>query len=586
MSSEVAAYTQPSVWAYTVKLLRLRLRISLSGILRAKRSRQILWLVLIGLLLAGAGFVFYLSLKLLNFLRSAEISQFLGSLLVLLEKLPSLVLGGSFLIIFLTSFGVLLQTLYLARDMDFLLAAPIPIRAVFLTKLLQAILPNLALIALFALPVLFGLGLLQGYSYLYYPMVLLVLAAFALAAAGLASLLVMMVVRVFPARRVAELLGFLGAIFSILCSQSGQLARFQDVGPDQAMQYFNTVSRVDVSWSPFGWAGTGLVDIGKSQWLPGMAYLAVVLGLAGAFFFVSLVTAERWYYTGWASLQNKRRKRKAVSAAPERAGARHFWESFSRQLGPSSVRAIILKDFKVLSRDLRNMSQLVTPLVLGLVYAVMVVRGDRGGPPLTGREPAVIGTMMANLAVYLNIAIALFVGWMLLGRLGGMGFSQEGKSYWMVKAAPITSGQLLASKFLVAYLPSVVLGWGFLLLISLLHPASQSILWFAIPLVALSIASNAGINLAFGVVGVRLDWEDPRQMVRGGTGCISALVTLICMPISLVLFFGPIVLAILFGWPTTVGQLLGLLLGGAFCLVLAIVPLWMVYGRVAAIGEG
>ena len=124
--------------------------------------------------------------------------------------------------------------------------------------------------------------------------------------------------------------------------------------------------------------------------------------------------------------------------------------------------------------------------------------------------------MMANLAVYLNIAIALFVGWMLLGRLGGMGFSQEGKSYWMVKAAPITSGQLLASKFLVAYLPSVVLGWGFLLLISLLHPASQSILWFAIPLVALSIASNAGINLAFGVVGVRLDWEDPRQMMRGG----------------------------------------------------------------------
>ena len=290
---------------------------------------------------------------------------------------------------------------------------------------------------------------------------------------------------------------------------------------------------MNVAWSPFGWAGTGLVDIGKSQWLPGLAYLAVVLGLAGAFFFVSLVTAERWYYTGWASLQNKRRKRKAVSSAPEAAGTGHFWESFSRQLGPSSVRAIILKDFKVLSRDLRNMSQLVTPLVLGLVYAVMVVRGDRGGLPLTGREPALIGTMMANLAVYLNIAIALFVGWMLLGRLGGMGFSQEGKSYWMVKAAPITPGQLLASKFLVAYLPSVVLGWGFLLLISLLHPASQSILWFAIPLVALSIASNAGINLAFGVVGVRLDWEDPRQMVRGGTGCISALVTLICMPISL-----------------------------------------------------
>ena len=55
------------------------------------------------------------------------------------------VLGGAFLGILLTSFGVLLQALYLAGDMDFLLSAPIPMRAVFLTKLLQAILPNFGL---------------------------------------------------------------------------------------------------------------------------------------------------------------------------------------------------------------------------------------------------------------------------------------------------------------------------------------------------------------------------------------------------------------------------------------------------------
>jgi len=49
--------------------------------------------------------------------------------------------------------GVLLQALYLSNDMDFLLAAPIPIRAVFLTKLLQAVLPNFILVMLIGLPV-------------------------------------------------------------------------------------------------------------------------------------------------------------------------------------------------------------------------------------------------------------------------------------------------------------------------------------------------------------------------------------------------------------------------------------------------
>jgi hypothetical protein len=110
--------------------------------------------------------------------------------------------------------------LYLAGDMDFLLSTPIPIRAVFISKLLQAILPNFGLICLFALPMLYGLGASLGYQWLYYPLVLTLLAVLALAAAGIASLLVLFIVRIFPARRVAEVLGFVGAIFHC-CSRPG-----------------------------------------------------------------------------------------------------------------------------------------------------------------------------------------------------------------------------------------------------------------------------------------------------------------------------------------------------------------------------
>ena len=117
---------------------------------------------------------------------------------------------------------MLLQALYLSGDMDFLLSSPVPIRAVFVTKLLQAVLPNFGLIALFGLPVLFGLGLAGHYNFLYYPLVLLTMIALALAAAGLSALLVMLVARVFPARRAAEILGFIGAILAFTCSQAGK----------------------------------------------------------------------------------------------------------------------------------------------------------------------------------------------------------------------------------------------------------------------------------------------------------------------------------------------------------------------------
>ena len=56
-----------------------------------------------------------------------------------------MILSALFVGTLLTSFGVLLQAMYLAGDMDFLLASPVPIRAVFIAKLLQAVIPNFAI---------------------------------------------------------------------------------------------------------------------------------------------------------------------------------------------------------------------------------------------------------------------------------------------------------------------------------------------------------------------------------------------------------------------------------------------------------
>src|SRR4030042_6913249 len=112
----------------------------------------------------------------------------------------------------MASFRLLLQALYLAKDMDFLVSAPIPMRSVFLSKLLEAVLPNFILVLVFGLPVLISLGGDGGFHVVYYPLVFLVLACIALGAAGISSLLVMAVVRIFPAKRVAEILTFLGAL--------------------------------------------------------------------------------------------------------------------------------------------------------------------------------------------------------------------------------------------------------------------------------------------------------------------------------------------------------------------------------------
>ena len=574
----------PALWRYVWKLLRLRGVILISEFRRAKLRRKI-GMIFLGLLaIAGLVFAFVLSWLLLRFMRSPELAQFMGNTQPLLESMPTLVISAAFAAILITSFAVLLQALYLAGDMEFLLSAPVPIRAIFITKLLQATLPNFSLILLFGLPVLYGLGASGGYNILYYPLVLIVLALVALATAGLSSLLVMAVVRIFPARRVAEVLGFVVAILSFTCSQSGQFARYANVSQDQATQMLNLATRFNTPWSPLTWAGRGLVDIGEGRWPSGAGLVLLTIVITSGVFALSLATAERLYYSGWASVQISTGKKASV----RRNGAvqpRVAIAAPLRRLLPADVRGLIAKDWLMLRRDLRNMSQLITPLILGAVYALMLIRSGGQAPAGRGEAPAVFMEIMQNVMVYGNVAISLFVSWSLLSRLAALGFSLEGKNYWMVKIAPISIARLLGAKYLAAFLPTLALGWVFLVIISLVQRASPGTLIFGMLVVLLTIAGTAGLNLAFGVIGANFNWEDPRRVTQGGVGCLGALASFLFLGISLLLFFGPAVLLKMLGGPAAAGEFAGLALGGIVCLIGGFVPLWLVRGRVARLGE-
>jgi len=339
----------------------------------------------------------------------------------------------------------------------------------------------------------------------------------------IACLVVMAVVRVFPARRVAEVLGFLVAIISIIWTQSGQLANYAEISGDQAALALNQLGRINSPFSPLAWAGGALSAIGQGNWLPGVGLLAITLGLGVVIFFISLNTAERLYFSGWSSVHTSTRRSRKNRVQLSKSPSRSLLATPIKRLIPTQVRAILVKDLLVLRRDLRNMSQLVTPLIIGIVYAVMLVRSGGEPPPGRGEAPAVFMEVLTNLMLYANVGISLFIGWSLLSRLAGMSFSLEGKQYWLLKSAPVSSLRLVTAKYLVAYFPTLILCWIFLLITSLLQRVSLDTLAYSLVVVALSVAGVAGLNLAFGVVGANFEWEDPRRISQGALGCLGAL---------------------------------------------------------------
>jgi len=573
------------LWYSVWKLLLLSARITYNNLRRASLRRKIGSLVLALFILAAMAGIFAASLGILSLVRSPQAARFFQPEL-LLANLPIWVLTAAFLGLILTSFGVLLQSLYLTGDMEFLLSKPVSIRAVFVAKLIQAILPDFGFVCLFTLPVLFGLGISGHFSVIYYPLVLLVLMALALSVAALSSLLVMAVVRVVPARRVAELLGFIGALASFICAQSGQVANSLSFSRGQLSGAVSSLSGLSAPWSPLTWAGQGLMQVAQGQWAGGFARIALFLALTLGVFYFALVTAERLYYTGWSRVQvgthRKHPRRAAGRLAPGRTPGVYFLRAVTARI-PAPVRGLVAKDFRVLPRDLRNMSQVITPLLFGIIYAFTLARtgGRMGSSPPPGDFLYVIN----RVSVYANVGISLFVSWALLSRLALMSFSQEGRHYWILKAAPVSPVQLLAAKFLVAYLPPIVVGSAFLVIISIVQRADLGTVAYGLVMIAFSIAGAVGVNLAFGVAGTDLKWQNPRRMLRTTFGCLSSLVGTVYMFLVAAVFFGPPIVFEIFGLPEVLGKLTGLVVGIAISLACAVLPPGFVLDRVARIGE-
>ena len=164
-------------------------------------------------------------------------------------------------------------------------------------------------------------------------------------------------------------------------------------------------------------------------------------------------------------------------------------------------------------------------------------------------------------------------------------FSLEGKQYWLLKTAPVSTRRLVTGKYLVAYLPTLSLCWAFLLIISLLQKVSLDTVAYSLVVVAFTVAGVAGLNLAFGVIGANFEWEDPRRISQGALGCLGMLLSGVSLLICLVFFFGPPILFDILGSPAAIGRLIGIVLGSAVSLCLMIIPLWLVRQRIPRLAE-
>lgn len=468
---------------------------------------------------------------------------------------PGAILMAAVLLLLFSSFGTALGSLFLTSDIDLLMTAPVNRKAIFISKILDGLAWNYLLIIGLVVPALITYGFGLGYGPLYYLLAIVTILGAPLLPASLGAILVLFVARFAPARRVREVLGLVGALFGITCGLLGQTARFwtravEGNGQNDLQALLKQVQGV-IAWPlpPFT-AGRGLVAAGRGDILAALGDLAAFLLVTFGFFAACVYVADYMYATGWMRMQSSGSSVRSKQRA-ERAAQHGGW--LSRV--PADL-AIALKDWRVIPRDLRNFAQMLAPLIIWpVIYLNITAGGERGG-----RSAA---NFMNNWGGVLAAATVLGSTVMLMGNIAFSSISREGKSWWLLKVAPISTFELIRGKFLVAAVPFAIVSTVAMIVAAVwrhLDPLWSLYGWLGVELLGLGMLAAA---VALSVPWAKLDWDDPRRMNTGWGSIITmglwvglALVAggALCLPVLAEALDAPL---------TPIFALLGLLLAAA-----------------------
>ncbi|MEK7657058.1 MAG: hypothetical protein AAB412_04830, partial [Elusimicrobiota bacterium] len=389
--------------------------------------------VLMGLwMLSGLHYGFW---RLLVFLDGVEL---IGDLL--LWKLTAMALLTTFGMVTLSSLIISLTTLFYASDLPFLLREPVRLRLIFLDKSLEAAFFSSWMIALALFPYVLALGRVKGLGLDFYAVFFVLLLPFLLLAASIGMAITLLLMYLFPSSRTRDVLWVLSSLSVALIyvllrlSQPEQLVR-----PDAmkaAAAYLGFLQAPTAPYSPSWWLTQALSSFVHGNRETFLRRSLEVCAAAAAAYGGLLWLAGRMYARGYSGAQECRRARRSafIPVTPE--------SRLAAFLGRGRTVAVLYwKERTTFFRDVKHWSQMVLIGALLCVYLFSINRLPLDTPDLK------------SLVCFLNIAIAGFVLSSLGLRFTFPSISLEGKSWWILRSAPVTIRSVMLEKFLFSILP-------------------------------------------------------------------------------------------------------------------------------------
>lgn len=383
--------------------------------------------------LAGIGLLFGIYHGSCRFIAFLNTVPLISSLL--LWKLTAMVMLTTFSMVLISSLLTSLTTLYYSFDLKFLMNTPLSVRSIFIDKSLESVFFASWAIGLVLVPYVAALVRVNHYGAGFYVSFLWLMIPFLLLAGCFGICFTLVLLYCFPSSRTRDVI-WVASSFSLTLvygairfSQPEKLIR-----PDAlrlVADYLNYLQAPTAPYLPSWWLTKALSAQVAGQpslfWLYAGLLWAAALTVYGLLIFLSGYI----YFEGYSGAQEGglRRRFMVVAALPE-----------LRWMG-AALAPLFWKERKTFLRDVKHWSQIL--LVLGLVFVYL----------FSIRRLPLDSADLRSMVSFLNIGAAGFVMAALGLRFAYPSISLEGRSWWVVCAAPVELKTVMRQKLLFSAVP-------------------------------------------------------------------------------------------------------------------------------------
>ncbi len=505
---------QPGIWT----LLAPKWRTALA---RVRQERSGAGMRLLLLALVGFGFwsaVFGVSYRVLKYFRGVPD---IGVLVA--TKLLAVLLLAFLGILLLSNIITALSTFFLAADLDLVVAAPVDWLRVYIAKLGETTVHSSWMVALVAVPIFTAYGMVFDGGPLYPLIVIAALIPFLVMPAVLGTILTLLLVNIFPARKTRDLLtlvavGAVGGVVLLLrLIRPEQLARPE--GFRNLLDYFSMLQGPTNPFLPSEWAAdmvmNWLLRIGDPLPILLLWTTAAVLGVVGS------GLHQRLYLTGYSKAQEGK-------DSFVRGGG---WESalapLLRSAGPAR-REFILKDLRLFFRDTTQWSQLILLAVLLAVYVFNIQTLQL----FSGEQ---VPVFFVTLVVFLNQGLAGFVLAAIAARFIFPAISLEGRELWLLKSSPLDLRAMFWSKYFIGTLPLMVVALTLTLVTNALLQASTFIMVMSVITISLYTMAASALALGLGALFPQFCTENAAEIPTSFGGLVFMMASLSLLALVIVI---------------------------------------------------